>query len=218
VSFINLRLQGSGLGEDLSARVKNSKISKVRVYPLHYFRVKQSIMTPQKITLAISLLASMTMLTAFVWKSKESSTEEDIAQLKIINARFIHNYVTNDVASHEKIIHPQFVHISSKGKWVDRAQYLLNWKTGFDPTVILYWDYRSEKITVIGTTALVRSVNKFTILENGKETTAMSQYTDTYVKENGTWRCIQAQITNIAPENYPGDETIVKKYVKGKMS
>jgi ketosteroid isomerase-like protein len=174
-------------------------------------------MNPQKLTLAITLISSLGMLTSFAWKSEEASTEEDIAQLKIINARFIHNYVTNDVASHDKIIHPQFVHISSKGKWVDRARYLENWKTGFDPTVILYWDYRSEKITVIGTTALVRSVNKFTILENGKETTAMSQYTDTYVKEDGIWRCIQAQITNITPENYPGDETIVKKYVKGKM-
>lgn len=174
-------------------------------------------MNPPKITLTIYLLSSMIMLTAFIPKPEEASTEEDIAQLKAINARFIHNYVTNDVAAHVKIIHPQFVHISSKGKWVGRAQYLSDWKTGFDPTVILYWDYRSEKITVIGTTALVRSVNKFTILENGKEITAMSQYTDIYVKENGTWRCIQAQITTVAPENYPGDETIVKKYVKGKM-
>lgn len=173
-------------------------------------------MNLQKITLAITLLTSFAMLSSFVWKSDDTS-EEDIAQLKIINARFIHNYVTNDVASHDKIIHPQFVHISSTGKWIDRKQYLNDWKTGFDPNVIVYWDYRSEKITVIGTTALVRSVNKFTILENGKETTAMSQYTDTYVKENGTWLCIQAQITNITPENYPSDETIVKKYVKGKM-
>jgi hypothetical protein len=114
-------------------------------------------------------------------------------------------------------IHPQFVHISSTGKWIDRAQYLHDWKTGFVPNVIVYWDYRNEKITVIGTTALVRSVNKYTFVKEGKEITAMSQYTDTYVKESGIWRCIQAQITNVAPENYPGDETIVKKYVRGVM-
>ncbi len=157
------------------------------------------------------------MLLSFDSTSQVAEINKDIAELKEINARFIHNYVTNDVASHDKIIHPQFVHISSKGKWVNRAEYLTNWKTGFDPNVILYWDYRHEKITVIGTTALVRSVNKYTILENGKETTAMSQYTDTYVKEKGTWRCIQAQITNLTPENYPGDETIIKKYIKGKI-
>ena len=172
----------------------------------------------RKITrLTIILLASLAILASFAWKSFQSSMEEEVAQLKIINARFIHNFVTNDVASHEKIIHPQFVHISSNGKWIDRAQYLHDWKTGFDPNVIVYWDYRNEKITVIGTTALVRSVNKFTFVKEDKEITAMSQYTDTYIKESGVWRCIQDPITNVAPENYPGDETIVKKYVRGVM-
>jgi Domain of unknown function (DUF4440) len=165
----------------------------------------------------ILLLASLVMLISFAWKSLESHMEEEVAQLKLINARFIHNFVTNDIASHEKIIHPQFVHISSTGKWIDRAQYLYDWKTGFDPNVIVYWDYRNEKITVVGTTALVRSVNKYTVVNDGKELTAMSQYTDTYVKQNGVWRCIQAQITKVNPENYPGDETIVKKYVRGVM-
>ena len=103
------------------------------------------------------------------------------------------------------------------GKWVNRQDYLEDWKTGFDPEKIIYWDYRFEKITIIGTTALVRSVNKYTILDRGKETTGMTQYTDTYVKENGEWKCIQAQITIVTPENYPGDETIVKKYIKGKI-
>jgi hypothetical protein len=174
-------------------------------------------MNPQKIIIAIILLTSLAMFTSFVGRSNQTSTQEDLAELKIINARFIHNFVTNDVPSHDKILHPQFICITSKGKWVGRAQYLTDWKTGFDPEVFLYWDYRDEKITVIGNTGLVRSVNKYIILKDGKETTAMSQYTDTYVKENGTWRCIQAQLTTVAPENYPGDETIVKKYVKGKM-
>lgn len=44
----------------------------------------------------------------------------------------------------------------------------------------------------------------------------MTQYTDTYIKENGSWRCLQAQITVVSPENYPGDETIVRKYIKGQ--
>jgi hypothetical protein len=45
----------------------------------------------------------------------------------------------------------------------------------------------------------------------------MTLYTDTYVKENGTWKCIQAQITTVDPVNYPADETIVRKYNKGKI-
>jgi hypothetical protein len=171
-------------------------------------------MNPHKMTIGIliTLVGTLTFSSMLLFAQQKS---DDIAQLKAINARFIHNFVTNDIASHDIIIHPQFVYINSKGKWVGRAQYLTDWRTGFDPEVILYWDYRDEKITVIGNTALVRSVNKYTILTDGKESTAMSQYTDTYVKENGVWKCIQAQITIVSPENYPSDETIVKKYVKG---
>ncbi len=142
--------------------------------------------------------------------------QDDLGTLKKLNARFIHNFVTNDVPSHDQIIHPQFVCITGKGAWVNRADYLKAWATGFDPEVIVYWDYRDEKITVIGSTALVRSVNKYVMMRDGKEITGMTQYTDTYVKENGAWKCIQAQLTPVSAENYPGDDTIVRKYVKGK--
>jgi hypothetical protein len=173
-------------------------------------------MNSHKMTIGIliTLVGTLTFSSMLLLAQQKS---DDLSLLKTINARFIHNFVTNDVASHDKIIHPQFVYINSKGKWVGRAEYLIDWRTGFDPEVILYWDYRDEKITVIGKTALVRSVNKYTILTNGKEITAMSQYTDTYIKESGDWKCIQAQITIVSPENYPSDETIVKKYVKGKI-
>ncbi len=145
------------------------------------------------------------------------NTEDDMAQLRALNARFIHNFVTNDVPSHDAIIRPEFVCITTTGKWLNRQDYLTQWKTGFDNEIYLYWDYRYEKITIVGNTALVRSVTKYTVLKEGKEVTGMTQYTDVYVKENGTWKCLQAQLTSVAPENYPGDETIVKKYFKGKM-
>jgi hypothetical protein len=146
-----------------------------------------------------------------------TTESDDLTQLKMLNAKFIHNFVMNDVPSHDAILHAKFQYINSQGKWVNRKDYLENWKSGFDPEKIIYWHYRFERITIIGTTALVRSVNKYVILENGKETLGMAQYTDVYVKEKGEWKCIQAQITNVAPENYPGDVTLVKKYIKGKI-
>lgn len=145
-----------------------------------------------------------------------AQTTDDLTQLKALNAKFIHNYVTNDVASHDKIIHENFTYINSKGHWVSREDYLRDWKTGFDPEQIIYWDYRDERITIVGSTALVRSVNKCISIDSGKETTGMTLYTDTYIKEKGVWKCIQAQITVLAPENYPADDTIVRKYIKGK--
>lgn len=143
-------------------------------------------------------------------------TGETVDELRALNARFIHNFVTNDVASHDAILHPQFINIWPTGQRCDRASYLKFWATGFDPKVIVYWDVRDELITVIGDVALVRATNKSIRRRDGKEVTGMTTYTDTYLFENGAWKCIQAQITAVAPECQPADDTIVSVYIEGK--
>lgn len=65
-------------------------------------------------------------------------------------------------------------------------------------------------------TALLRSTNKSVRVVDGVESVGMTLYTDIYVRQGGAWKCVQAQITPVAPANYPPDETIVRKYVKGK--
>jgi hypothetical protein len=140
-----------------------------------------------------------------------------MTELKALNARFIHNFVTNDVKSHDALMHPRFISMTTRGARVSREEYLKRWATGFDPEVYVYWDYRDELITIFDNVALVRSTNKATVRRDGKETTGMTTYTDTYLRENGEWKCIQAQITTVAPENYPGDETIVRVYIKGQL-
>ena len=45
----------------------------------------------------------------------------------------------------------------------------------------------------------------------------MTCYTDTYVRTGGRWLCVLAHLTPVAPENFPGDETIVVKYLDGQL-
>ena len=137
------------------------------------------------------------------------------AELRALNARFIHNFITNDVAGHDAILHAGFICITQTGARVSRADYLKAWATGFDPDRIPYFDYRDERIDVFGSTALLRSTNKSIRRIDGVETVGMTMYTDIYVHENGAWKCVQAQITPVTPGNYPPDETIVRRYVKG---
>lgn len=139
-----------------------------------------------------------------------NAQEADMNELKRLNAKFIHNFVTNDVAAHNLIIHPDFIHINTEGKYTAKAKYLENWVHGFDG--IVYWDYRAEDIKLFGNTALVHSQNKCISMRNGKEEISYWMYTDTYIKENGEWKCVQAQIGKVTPENLTGDETIVRKY------
>jgi ketosteroid isomerase-like protein len=138
-----------------------------------------------------------------------------VEDLRAINAQFIENFVTNDVAAHDALLHPSFLYIRSDGSRVDRVTYLEGWATVFDPDVIVYWDVRDELITVVGDVALVRSTNKETVRQDGEEVTSMSTYTDTYVLEDGRWRCVQAQITPVAEANEPADDTIVSVWIRG---
>jgi len=149
-------------------------------------------------------------MTVSFYAFSQHGDKSDLQQLKALNARFINNFVTNDTASHNKIIHHDFICISSDGRYISRKDYLDGWAHGFDG--YKYWDYRDERITVFGNTALVHAQNKYIVIQDGQEITGRSMYTDVYVKENGEWKCVQAQINKVAPPNYAPDETIVKKY------
>ena len=138
-----------------------------------------------------------------------------LAELQALNRLFIHNYVTNDVVSHDAILHPDFAYMSSDGRRVDRKAYLRNWATGFDPDVIVYWDMRDEDITVAGDTAVVRATNKYVERTSEAVSAGMASYTDVYVRESGRWLCIHAQISNVAPANWPNDGSVVCQYRMG---
>ncbi len=143
--------------------------------------------------------------------------DTDLKELRALNAHFIHNFITNDVAAHDAITHGRFLYISASGARVERAEYLRQWATGFDPDVIVYWDVRDERIDVFGDCALVRAVNKHIERIGGEEVMGMTAYTDTWVREDGRWLCVQAQLTAVSPEHYPDDESIVNSYVNGVL-
>lgn len=138
-----------------------------------------------------------------------------IGDLRALNALFIENFVTIDVTSHDALLHADFICLRSNGARMDRATYLERWATGFDPEVIVYWDVRDEFITLVGNVALVRATNKEIVRRDGRDEAAMTAYTDTCVYEAGAWKCIQAQLTPVAPDQEPGDETIVSSHVNG---
>lgn len=142
---------------------------------------------------------------------------DPMSELRAVNAKFVHNFVTSDVKSHSEIIHDRFLCIMPNGLRMDRDAYLKYWATGFNPDVITYLDYRDELITLFGDVALVRATNKYVRRNNGVEAASMTMYTDAYLREGEKWKCIQAQLTAIAPENYPSDKTIVRKYIRGEL-
>ena len=121
----------------------------------------------------------------------------DSEQLTELNARFIKNFLNGDVESHNEIIHKDFVCIESNGSIVDRDTYMKNWATDFRNSGYTSFSYGDERIRIFGNTALVSAKTTYTKMVNGTNVTRHSVYTDTYVKENGRWWCVQAHITPV---------------------
>ena len=128
---------------------------------------------------------------------KELTSKTDIALLSELNAEFITNFLTQDVAAHNKLIHKDFVCIESNGAIVSRDVYMKNWATDFDNSGYTSFTYKDELIRIFGNTALVRAKTVYTKNENGQTKEGYTIYIDTYVKENDKWQCVQVQITPV---------------------
>jgi ketosteroid isomerase-like protein len=127
----------------------------------------------------------------------EASIKSDKEILSELNGQFIRNFINQDTVSHNKIIHKDFVCIEGSGEVFARDQYMRNWATDFTSGGFTSFSYTDEAIRIHGNSALVRSKTVYTRIVDGKEVKGNSIYTDVYLKENGEWKCIQAQITPI---------------------
>lgn len=122
---------------------------------------------------------------------------DDRRQLSALNAQFIRNFVTEDSASHNKILHKDFICIENAGVIVAREEYLKAWAHAYRDSRYTSFTYTDEVIRIFGNTALVRSKTTSVKKVDGKEIKGHTIYTDTYVKENGKWLCVQAHITPV---------------------
>lgn len=129
-------------------------------------------------------------------QSGVNNIQSDMAQLSALNAQFIQNFLHNDTIAHGKIIYKEFVCIASNGKVVSREEYMKEWAHGYDSSVYKSFVMQNEVIRIFGNTALVRAETPYTYIKNGTEISGATVYTDTYIKLDGRWWCVQAQLTS----------------------
>ena len=125
------------------------------------------------------------------------SIDVEKQQLSDLNRQFIQNFLTQDAEAHGRIIHPDFVCIESNGRIVQRDEYLKAWATDFDNSGYTSFRYEDEAIRVFGNVALVRARTVYTKGAGNMIFNGYTVYTDTYITENGQWRCVQVQITPV---------------------
>lgn len=123
--------------------------------------------------------------------------QNDKAVLSKLNAQFIKNFISGDTMAHNEIIHLDFVCIENNGAIVNRRDYMRNWSHDYQNGKFTSFTYTDELIRIFGNMALVRSKTVYTRETDGKVIHGNSVYTDTYIKEDGKWLCVQAQITPV---------------------
>lgn len=125
----------------------------------------------------------------------KNELNEDVAQLSLLNAQFIQNFLHNDTVAHNNILYKDFVCIVGNGTVISRDNYMKGWSHGYDSSIYKSFVMQNEFIRVFGSTALVRAETPYTYIDNGKKISGTTVYTDTYIKIDGRWWCIQAQLT-----------------------
>lgn len=139
------------------------------------------------------------MVAGIVKTSFGQSSNADETTLILINRQFIRNFLNNDTVEHNKIIHPSnFVFIGTNGKLLDRNEYMHAWAHGYDKTTMPEFDLEEIRVRIFDNMALIVAKTKDKKIKDGAYVTGETRYTDTYVKENGEWKCVQVQLTRIA--------------------
>ena len=153
--------------------------------------------TAKTISTIINLILMTTSLAVSQKMSTTSGSPADRAELTALNKQFIKNFIAQDTIGHNKIIHRDFVCIVNSGRIVERPQYMKAWANGYENGGYTSFLQKDEVIRIFGNTALVRSMTPWTRVKDGVTTNGADVYTDTYIKEDGRWWCVQAQITAI---------------------
>lgn len=125
----------------------------------------------------------------------DRQSEEDA--LLQLNREYVDAYVTADVDWFGKYLGDDFVCIDSDGSILNKEEFLSDAATG--PDVIDY-KIHDVDVRVYGDVALVRAAGIW-IRENGSM--GMSRYTDVYLKQNGEWKVVSAQMTRTSRMGRP---------------
>jgi ketosteroid isomerase-like protein len=113
----------------------------------------------------------------------------DVHRLQQLNNEYIGAVLAGDVAWYRIRLAEEFVCIESDGSVLDKAAFLRKTAAGSDLA-----EYRLENVDVrqYGDVALVRATGRWRTKDG---TPGMSRYTDVYVRTDGDWYVVSAQIT-----------------------
>lgn len=117
---------------------------------------------------------------------------DDIETLKQLNHDYVQSFLKSDAKRYDELIAENFMCIEPNGQLVDRAAFL---EAATHPVTVEYFHVEDVEIRLFGDFAQITARTPYRF-PNGRE--GVSRYIDCWMKRDGRWQAISAQITGIA--------------------
>ena len=115
----------------------------------------------------------------------------DEAAIRELNAGYVRAFMNSDAEWYDKHLTPDFACILTNGGVVDRSTFLENARK---PHTTVKYDLSEVAIRVHGDAALVSALGTW---ERSDGTKGRTRYVDIWVRANGAWKAVSAQLTAV---------------------
>jgi ketosteroid isomerase-like protein len=147
-----------------------------------------------KALLAVCFLL-VTGTLVMVAQEKSRATDEEGRILALENA-WNRAEQNKEIAALDSLLSPTLVYIDYDGSYMTKEQFLASTKSeGLQAEQITNDEMKAH---VYGDCAVVTGIYHEKGVYKGKPYTRRGRFTDTWVKQNGTWQCVASQSTLIA--------------------
>ena len=132
-------------------------------------------------------VASLVAMPVFADAGRPAVNDEQV--LRELNAGYVRAFLTSDADWYDRHLTPDFTCILTSGAVMDRAAFLENARKAHTTT-----SYALSEVTIRqhGDVALISALGTWTRSDG---TTGRTRYIDVWVRANGEWKAVSAQLT-----------------------
>lgn len=119
------------------------------------------------------------------------ASQSDSLELVKLNRGYVDSFMHGDAAWYDVHLTPEFECLCPDGSIVHRADFVAG---STKPMTQRSFSLDSVRVKLVGDVAVITAITPFVRADG---TAGTNRYTDIWVKRNGTWMTLQAQITPI---------------------
>ena len=138
------------------------------------------------------------LLAALVSSAQTSKPgSEEARQVLALENAWNQAEVKADASGLNLLLGDEFVYTDVNGSFKNRAQ----WLADVQKEVLRYEQLgnQDQAVHIYGNAAVVTGIYRERVHLKGKSVVRRGRFTDTWVKQNGAWKCVASQATLVAP-------------------